>query len=147
MFACLNDCTVFQIGVGCLSSLIVWWLINIVLSPRLKIETDLQYPKEEKKCVRVKNWTCFDAYEVRFRTEYRIKGNKLNTYTSTTIVPSIERGETYMLELATGNDYVKSFFSEQNEKNKLIVKVVFQSKFGVKKRKTRVIRTNKENYA
>ena len=137
----------FQIGVGCLSSLIVWWLINIFLSPRLKIETDLQYPKKDKKCVRVKNWTCFDAYDVRFRAEYRIKGNKLNTYTSTTIVPSIERGETYMLELATKKDYVKSFFSEQDEKNQLVVKVVFQSKFGVRKRKTRVIRINKENYA
>ena len=144
MFDCLNDCTVFQIGVGCLSSLIVWWLINIVLSPRLKIERDIQYPKKNKKYIRVKNWTLFDAYEVRFRTEYRIKGNKLNTYTSTTLVPSIERKETYLLELASENKHVKTFFSEQDEKSRLIVTAVFQSKFGVRRRKTQTIRLNKE---
>lgn len=144
MYICILNNTVFQIIIGCVSSLIVWWLINIVLSPRLKIERDVQYPKENKKYIRVKNWTCFDAYEVRFRTEYRIKGNKLNSYTSTTLIPSIERRETYLLELASDNEYVKTFFSEQDEKSRLIVTAVFQSKFGVKRRKTQTIRLNKE---
>lgn len=49
MYICILNNTVFQIIIGCVSSLIVWWLINIVLSPRLKIERDVQYPKENKK--------------------------------------------------------------------------------------------------
>lgn len=144
MFNCLDTNTAFEIFVGCVSSLIVWWLINIVLSPRLKIEKDLQYPNK-KKCIRIKNWTCFDAYNVRIKTEYRINGNKLDSYISTgEIIPSIERRETYLFELALKNDYVKSFFSGPNENSRLIITIVFQSKFGVKTRKTRTILFNKE---
>lgn len=151
MFACLNDCTVFQIGLGCLSSLIVWWLINIVLSPRLKIENEIQYPKKSKKYVRVKNWTCFNAYDVCFTIEYSRKGNKLDSYISTgTIIPSIERGETYFLELKSKSDdehkCVETFFTDQNEKNTLVITAVYQSKIGIKKRKTRTIRFNKERF-
>ena len=145
MFDCFDNCTAFEFFIGCSSSLIVWWLINIGLSPRLKIEKDIQYPKKSKTCIRIKNWTCFDAYDVRITTEYRYNGNKLDSYIRTgATIPSIERGETYLLELASKNDYVKKFFSEPNEKSRLIVTAVFQSKFGVKRRKTRNIRINKE---
>lgn len=150
MFDCFENCTIFQIFLGCISSLIGWWLINIGLSPRLKIENEIHYPKNGKKYVRVKNWTCFNAYDVCFTIEYRIKGNKLNSYISTgTIIPSIERGETYFLELKSKDDEhkcVETFFTEQNEKNTLVITAVYQSKIGIKKRRTCIIRFNKERF-
>lgn len=147
MLDCFDNCTIFQVFIGCLSSLIGWWLINIGLSPRLWIEKVIQYPKEDQKCVRVRNWTCFNAYDVCFTIEYRTNGNKLNSFISTgTIIPSIERGEVFFLELKSeaNNDKVIEFFANQNEKSRLVITAVFQSRIGIKKRKTRTIRLDKE---
>lgn len=147
MLDCINNCTIFQIFIGCISSLIGWWLINMGFSPRLWIGKVIQYPKEDKKCVRIRNWTFFNAYDVCFTIEYRTNGNKLNSFISTgTLIPSIERGESFFLELKSeaNNDKVKEFFVNPNEKSIIVITAVFQSKIGIKKRKTRTIQLNKE---
>lgn len=147
MLDCFDGCTAFQIIIGCLSSLIVWWLLNMVLSPRLKIRRNIVINKKHhKRSVEIINWTCFNAYDVSFIAEYRILNEDnscdSNVFTSTGgINPYIKRWKKYTLELTTENksDYVESFFANNDNKRVIVITAVYHSKIGIKKRKTRII--------
>lgn len=134
--------TVYEIAIGCMSSLIVWWVINIVLSPLILIDNNIQYRKGEKKYVRIKNNSSFDAYNVLFRIEFRIDNNPDNSVKSTmTPIPSIKKGEVAWLELQSKDkeDFVTNFFAIPNEKNRIVIDAFYESKFGVKRTSTRKI--------
>lgn len=132
---------VLQIFLGCISSLTIWWLINIVLAPRLRIENSIQHGKNGEKFVRITNISkCLDAYNVLFLAEYKLGDNIDNLFKSTgKPTPSLERGETARFELKSEEDIdgINHFYSNSN--GILIITVLFQSKFGAIKTKKCII--------
>ncbi|MBO7490498.1 MAG: hypothetical protein J6T88_09500 [Bacteroidales bacterium] len=147
MFDCLDACSIVQLFIGCISSLAGWWIINALCVPHLTIEDNYQSEKikeEMKRYIRIKNGKFMNAYDVAFIAEFRIKDNKLNSYSSKTDVSYIERGDTYRLELPPEDKHncVKAFYEEVNGSNSLVITATYRNKFGVKNT-TRVKCNNK----
>lgn len=132
---------ILQIFLGCISSLTIWWLINIVLAPRLKIDNSIQHGKRGEKFVRITNISkCLDAYNILFLAEYKIDDNIDNHFKSTgKPTPSLGCGETARFELKADEDIdgINNFYS--NPKGILVITVLFQSKFGALKTKKCII--------
>lgn len=158
MFNCFDGCTFFQLFVGCIASLAGWWVINVVFVPRLRfIDKEIQSDEIKKKSgkkgnnkddvvvkkyVRIKNWTCSNAHDVLFISEFRNGNNKKDSYISRKRVPYIEKGDIYRLELPPSERHknVDAFFNELNDNNTLVITAAFINRFGVKNMSRKVYR-------
>lgn len=126
-----------QVLSGCVSSLLIWWVINFIFSPRLKIEKEIDF----NRFVEMSNKSLFNAYNVLIRVEYRNKNNPNNAHLgSKPRIPTIERGDIIQIELSDLDGFsVNDFFNKAGEKDSVVLLVSYESKFGVRKMAKRVI--------
>ena len=117
---------------GIISSIVVWFILNIVLTPSLEIEDIVQY-KDNRRFVRVRNRSCFDIYEVICRAEYWYGNNKASYKRTNTPISYLEKKHGLVAVLLSGDTYTNDFFKTMNEKSYIIITVTYQNKFGVKK--------------
>lgn len=117
---------------GCISSIVVWWILNIALTPSLEIDDNIQY-KRRKRYIRVKNKSWFNIYDVICRVEFW-QGSKNDSYSRTdSPLPFLEhQNGVYAIPLS-GDIYTNRFFENIDEKSKMVVTITYQNKFGVKK--------------
>jgi len=128
-----------QVLTGCVSSLLIWWVINFICSPRLKIAKSVE--NKSDRYIEVKNKSLFNAYNALVRVEYR-NNNNLNDaqLASKPRIPTIERREVVQIELSDIDGFsVNAFFSKSKEKDSVVILISYESKFGVRKMAKRTI--------
>lgn len=129
----------FQVLTGCISSLLIWWVINFICSPRLKIGRSVEYKID--RFVEIKNKSLFNAYNVLIRVEYRNNNNPNNAHLgSKPRIPTIEREEIIQVELSDLGEFsVNEFFCYAKDRDSLVILISYESKFGVRKMAKRTI--------
>lgn len=121
-----------EIVSGCISSILVWWILNIILTPSLEIDDNIQY-KRDKRYIRVKNRSWFNIYDVVCSVEF-CQGSKKDSYKRTdSPLPFLEHcNGVYAIPLS-GDEYTNRFFENIDEQSKVNITITYQNKFGVKK--------------
>lgn len=129
----------FQVLTGCISSLLIWWIINFICSPRLKIGRRVE--NKSDRFIEIKNKSLFNAYNVLIRVEYRKKNNPNNAQLgSKPRIPTIEREEIIQVELSDLGEFsVNEFFNNAKDRDSLVILISYESKFGVRKMAKRTI--------
>lgn len=132
----------FQVLTGCVSSLIIWWFINFICSPRLRIAKSIEHKND--KFVEIKNRSLFNAYNVLIRVEYRNNNNPNDAQlASKPRIPTIERGEIVQIELSDIDEFsVNVFFNNAKDKDSTVILISYESKFGVRKMAKRTFYLN-----
>lgn len=128
-----------QVLTGCVSSLLIWWVINFICSPRLIIAKSVE--NKSDRFIEVKNNSLFNAYNALVRVEYR-NNNNLNDaqLASKPRIPTIERREVIQIELSDLVGFsVNDFFNKSKEKDSIVILISYESKFGVRKMAKRTI--------
>lgn len=126
---------IIEVIIGCLSSLILWWIINFICSPQLKVEKKIEVNTANDRFVEIKNKSLFNAYNVLIRVEYRNNNNPNDAHVGTKPgIPTIEKGEIFQIELADLDGFsINEFFCKSKEQDSLVIVASYESKFGVRK--------------
>lgn len=144
----MNEINVFfQVLTGCVSSLIIWWFINFICSPRLRIAKGIE--NKNDRFVEIQNKSLFNAYNVLIRVEYRYNNNPNDAQlASKPRIPTIERGEIVQIELSDLEEFsVNEFFNNAKGKDSTVILISYESKFGVRKmaKRTFILKESQPN--
>lgn len=122
-------CSLF-IGIvsGILSSLIFWFIFNVVFFPSVTSDDQIQ-SKKEKEYIRVYNKSCFNVYGVVCRIEYVFASGHKFFRTDQTI-PYLHKKDGWYRVILNGSQETNSFF-EKGE-GQVIIVITYQNRFGMK---------------
>lgn len=124
----------FAIIIGIATSLIAWWVVNILFLPKLEV-SELRFNNEKKPFLKIwnKSWHGSYIYEVKCYITYFLDPSRKICYKrEDTMKPLLPRGsenKNYAIVRLGGEKCLENFF---NDGNKLRITIIGQNRFGVK---------------
>lgn len=136
---------VISIIIGIISSLIVWWGTNILLTPSFSI-SKLQYTPQGQPYIEIQNESLFlRAYEVTCSVYY-FMGKEINPQyvelNNPQPVLACKKSRFSSFRLKLNKEQRINVFFQENSQNTLKVIVVGQNRFGVKQIYSKEVNTD-----